>query len=396
MRPLFPNPPPPPPMPRDPDRAVLVRRALQERLLETVHYLADEIEVRRVGGLGEARAAGYVAGRLQRAEQQATVISFRTGAGRMIAVIALMLLGAAGGLLPVFLPRPFAAGIALVWLVIVTALLWSEIEGFSLIGQLILRRASQSVVGVRAAVASNRQARFRVVLTAPLDNLPQLPPRTALLLVFEILALLLLVTGWLLMTMFLPARWLLGIGSLSLLAVTLAIAASHRQQGPRPAVLGAGELAVLIGVAEELGELQQVELWTVAVGGTSTGEAGMQRLLELYPFGVDTCFVNLHQMSAGQPVFVTREGLLREQRSDRRLIALAGRADADDVTINAEPRQLRQRTLAATALRRGYRAITISSHPEASTFTTPDPQTLERCVRLIVGMIRGLDREEAG
>ena len=122
----------------------------------------------------------------------------------------------------------------------------------------------------------------------------------------------------------------------------------------------------------------------------------MQRLLERYPFGADTCFVNLHQMSAGQPVFVTREGLLRELRSDRRLLALAGRADADDVTINAEPRQLRERTLAAVPLRRGYQAITISSHPETASFTAPDPHTLERCVRLIVGMIRGLDQEETG
>ena len=47
MRPLFPSP-PPSPRPPDPDRAVLVRRALQDRLLETLRYLADEVEVRRV------------------------------------------------------------------------------------------------------------------------------------------------------------------------------------------------------------------------------------------------------------------------------------------------------------------------------------------------------------
>ena len=93
MRPLFPSPPPPSPMPRDPDRAVLVRRALQDRLLETLRYLADEIEVRRVGGLGEAQATGYVAGRLQRAEQQATVMSFRTPTARIGAMIAAIILG---------------------------------------------------------------------------------------------------------------------------------------------------------------------------------------------------------------------------------------------------------------------------------------------------------------
>ena len=99
-------------------------------------------------------------------------------------------------------------------------------------------------------------------------------------------------------------------------------------------------------------------------------------------------------MTTGQPVFVTREGLLRELRSDRRLLALASEADAADVTINAEPRQLRARTLAALPLRRGYAGISISSHPDMRGVTNPDPGTLERCVRLIVGMIRQLDREE--
>src|SRR5918997_2298283 len=88
MKPLFPSPPPPPPMPRDPDRAVLVRRPIQMRLLETLRYLAEEIEVRRVGSLGEAQAAGYVDARLRRAGQQATVTSFFTGAGHTTAVAA--------------------------------------------------------------------------------------------------------------------------------------------------------------------------------------------------------------------------------------------------------------------------------------------------------------------
>ena len=120
----------------------------------------------------------------------------------------------------------------------------------------------------------------------------------------------------------------------------------------------------------------------------------MRHLLDRYPFGQDACFVNLHHMTAGQPVFVTREGLLRDLRSDRRLLALASNADAADVTINAEPRQLRTRTLAALPLRRGYRTITITSHPETRGLASPDPRTLERCVKLVVGMIRELDQEE--
>ncbi len=100
-------------------------------------------------------------------------------------------------------------------------------------------------------------------------------------------------------------------------------------------------------------------------------------------------------MTTGQPVFVTREGVLRERRSDRRLLALASAADAADVTIDAQPRRLRTRTLVALPLERGYSGISISSHSGFGAVATPEPGTLERCVRLIVGMIRQLDSEGA-
>ena len=381
-------------MPRDPDRAVLVRRALQDRLLETLRYLAEEIAIRRVGGLGEAQAAGYVAGRLQRAEQQTTVTSFRAGAGQFIAVTLVAILGVLASALPVVVPQRIAVAAALLLLLVVIALLWGEIEGAARLGRALGRRTSQSVVGVRAAVAGDRRARLRVVLTAPLDGVPQFPPRRALLLIFQLLGALTLVLLWGLLTMLPPLRWVVAMGALLLAIVALGILARHWLRGPGPATLGTGELAVLIAIAEELGELQQVELWTVALGAVSAGETSMRRLLERYPFDADTCFINLHHLTGGQPVFVTREGLLRELRSDRRLLALASGADAADVTINAEPRQLRQRTLAALPLRHGYRAITITSHPDTGGLTTPAPPALERCVRLIVGMIRELDREE--
>lgn len=381
-------------MPRDPDRAVLVRRALQDRLLETVRYLADEIEVRRVGGLGEAQAAGYVAGRLQRAEQQATVMSFRAATARIGAMSAAIILGAGASLLPVILPQRPVIGVALLLLGAAAVLFWAEIEGPAMLAGLLGRRTSQSVVGVRAATAGEDRSRLRVVLTAPLDGAPRMPPRSVLLLALEVFGFLAVVLIWLLVTMFLPLRWVLLTGACMLALIMLAMAASQWRRRLEPAVAGAGELAVLIAVAEELGELQRVELWTVAVGAGSVGDMAIQRLLERYPFATDTLFINLHHMTAGQPVFVTREGLLREVRSDRRLLALASEADAADVTINAEPRQLRVRTLVAQLLRRGYAGISISSHPDSQGGASPDPGTLERCVRLIAGMIRRLDTEE--
>lgn len=384
---------------RDPDRAVLVRKALQDRLLETLRYLEEEIAPRRAGGLGEAQAAGYVAGRLQRAEQQAAVTSFRTGRGPVVATALIVLLMAlvSGGAAAL----PLRAGsigtlwILLVLLAMLAVLLWEEIEGVGLIGQAIGVRSSQSVAGVRAAVNSKRQARLRVVLAAPLDNVPQPPPRRIFLLTLMVPGVDLIALVTLIVTPQPALRLVLGLGTAILGGIAVILLAWRRLQGSQPEIPGAGELAVLIAIAEELSELQQVELWTIALGAVSAGDAGIRHLFERYPFGVETCFINLHHMTAGQPVFVTREGLLHERRSDRRLLAVASEADAVDVSINAEPRRLRRRTLAASLLQRGYRTITITSHPDTHGFVRPDPRTLERCVKLIVGMIRELDQEES-
>ena len=382
-------------MPRDPDRAVLVRRALQERLLETLRYLAEEIDLRRVGGLGEAQAAGYVAGRLNRAEQQATVASFRTGAGHSMAIGLLLALVASSGVIAALVWHPATASAALGLVPVAVYLLWSEIEGRGMLGQVLAGCSSQSVIGVRAAVGTTRSRRLRVVLTAPLDSAPHTPGRSTFLV---ILLLFLLQVGLMLGLLALDRaalRWLLLLNAAALFGLSAVILWGASQRGPRPAVLGAGELAVLIAVAEELGELQQVELWTVALGAASVGDAGIRHLLDRYPFPAETCFINLHHMTGGQPVFVTREGLLRERRSDRGLLALASAADTADVSINAEPRQLRRRTLAAQPLRAGFRTITITSHTDTPGLTSPNPATLERCVKLVVGMVRKLDEERS-
>jgi hypothetical protein len=273
-------------------------------------------------------------------------------------------------------------------------LLWQEIEGVGLIGQAIGGRSSQSVVGVRAAVNSQHHTRLRVVLAAPLDSAPQSPSRRVFLLTLTALGVDLIALAALIVTPQLALRLVLGVGTAILGGIAVILLAWRRIQGPQPTLVGAGELAVLIAIAEELSELQQVELWTIALGAVSAGDAGIRHLFERYPFGVETCFINLHHMTTGQPVFVTREGLLHERRSDRRLLAVASEADAVDVSINAEPRRLRRRTLAAALLQRGRRTITITSHPETHGFVRPDPRTLERCVKLIVGMIRELDQEE--
>jgi hypothetical protein len=164
------------------------------------------------------------------------------------------------------------------------------------------------------------------------------------------------------------------------------------RSGPFPAIYGAGELATLLMVAEELESLQAVEVWILALGGSTVGSENIRTLLAHYPFTpAETCVINLHNVVGGQPVFVTREGLLRERRSDRMLLAAAADADAADIAIDAEPRRLRERTLAHALLQQGFRTLSISSHAHRARYTSPDPETIERCVRLVLGLVRSLD-----
>ncbi len=227
-------------MPRDPDRAVLVRRALQDRLLETLRYLAEEIDLRRVGGLGEAQAAWYVAGRLNRAEQQATVASFRTGAGRGAAIGLLLALVASGGTIAALFRHPATTAVALALAPVAILLLWSEIEGRGLLGQALLGCSSQSVVGVRAAVGNRPHAPVRVVLTAPLDSAPRAPGRSTLLVILVLFALQVVLVLALLLTEIAALQWLLLIHAAISFTLSAVVLWGASDRGPQPAVLGAG------------------------------------------------------------------------------------------------------------------------------------------------------------
>ena len=366
---------------------MLRRRPPGVRLAETLRFLADEIEARRVGGLGEAQAAGYLAGRLGRAEQQTTILGFRSDADPRWLLAAL-----GGGIalalaLPLALPERRVVALSALVVLVVLGLWLDEYLGGAVLRQVLGRRDSQSVVGVRAASLAPR---WRAVIVAPLDGAPPAPSPVMVRLVFAGLVLLLAVYGGLSWNV----AWAWHIPAIGLSAAVLLgfVGIAWAQRMPVLARHGTGELAALLGSAEEVGQLRQVEVWTVAAGGSVVGEAGLRKLLRQYPFDGTTVVINLHHITNGAPVYVTREGLLRLRRSPAQLLALAAHADADDARINAEPRALPSRTLAQFWQRNGFAAITLTSHHGVEAAPADvELATVQRCVWLVVGMLRALD-----
>jgi len=384
---------PTPPSPSDPAWTGATRRLLPDRIGEELRYLSDEIDTRRVGALGEAQAAGYVAGRLRRSDFGGAVQGFHAGGDERFALLLLLGVAACAGAVATAAPgRPVALAALLVTLLAVWLLL-AETGVIGRNGEPLrrLRRGatSQSVVAARAA--ESQQARWRVIVLAPLDG----PPHGALGRAGLLLTLLALggLAATLVGQLVEPAGvWRWGAGVCTALLAVLAVLVAVRRRPALPPASGAGELATLLMVAEELPPLRNVEVWMVALGGGSVGGASIRALVERYPFlPADSWVINLHSITSGQPVFVTREGVLRERRSASLLQALASETEAADLEIDAEPRRLRQPTVAQAFARHGFGTLTISSHAGSEPYTGPSVATIERCVRLVVGIIRRLD-----
>lgn len=389
---LFPGRLPSPRPADDAHLATVTRRPLLERVLEVLRYLAQEADSRCEGGLGEAQAAGYIAGRLRRAEQQAVVFSFRRDAPPWLWLVFVATAALLAWLMPALFPARLVLVASPVVVVIAALLFWNEHAGSALASQLVGWRMSQSVVGVRAA-RSPMTALTRVVVVAPLDGPPVAQNRRLMRLVWGLLVLQAVLHGVALGSQAWPWRVVIGVIALVNFALLGWLIVGQRRSASQPNVWGAGELAALVGITEEVGPLERVELWTVAAGAAMTGDASLRQFLRRYPFDHTTAVINLDCITTGTPVYTTREGSLRERRSDRTLLRLASNADAHDTRINAEPRPLYRRTLAHLPLKRGLRTLTITSHPATAGYHSPTPQTIARCVYLVVGLLHELDGE---
>lgn len=368
-------------------------RSLRDDALDVVRHLVTVIGPRGATSLAEAQAAAYVDGRLRRAGMRVTADTFRapTSLGLTFAIVSL--LGILAALLTHWLPFPSLL-LALWGLALVIR------DGLVPLPVLAAQRDSQNIVGTRAC---EKPPCCRVVLLAPLDSLPNTsrlgqfasPHRLAIIgriSAFSLLALLALLH-------LLNARdiWWYG-QALPAAYLLITMLPLRTNIGVSPG--GAGALAVLLSSAERLNTLRSVELWTVALGATATGNNGLRNLLERYPFPRDeTLFIALEAIDHGYLTYASREGVLKQSPADSLLTQLAATVDADDPLIDAEPRPYRNApSIVAPLHTRGYRALTLRTHTHTPGITTSDnvldsfdPRMLERATRLLVGIVKQLD-----
>lgn len=370
-------------------------------LLDTVRVLSAT-GGRSPGSLAEAQAAAVVNGRLRQAGMQVAVDPFQAASveDRLAAVLAV---SAVAAMVPYGLV-PLPATLALLLLLLAEV---ARCQGW--LGR--RRVVSQSVVATRAA---NEALRWRLVLVAPLDSPPLLTPLVQALAgtgwasrLRHLLAFVALATLAMLGLAYSMAYWwvLLLLPACYLFAVGLAMLVRTRAAPSPGAVSYSGSLAVLLAAAEQLKGLRHVELWIVALGATTAANTGMHDLLTRYPFEADrTLFIALDGVGQGRLTSITREGPW-SHAADAMLLRLVAAADASDPLIDVEPRPYRATPTVLTPLLQRWRGLTLATldltgrvplqGTTADTADQLDEQILDRTLRLVVAVARGIDETTA-
>lgn len=382
---------------------------LIEEQLATIQFLTQEIGPRPATSAAEARAAAYVNSRMRQAGMEVDLQTFRTVPTESIPRGILYLLMAAAPFVYLY-SRPAALGMAVLALVVFLAeqLAWPILSSWLPGGK------SQNVVGTRPAAQDGRQ---HLIVMAHVDsgraNLlfhPRLAGsyhRFYLLVVLAMVLLPILIgLGWLI-----GEAWLWYVQMAPTGIVVLALLLLLHQEIIMRWVPGANDnasgVAVLLNLAEELQGLQHTTLWLAATGSKEAGLHGARSFLRHYPFPRDnTYLINLDTVGHGQLGIMVWEGALLARRADPRLVELAGAAESRDITVDADPRVYHvTNTDAQIALARGFKAMSIVAledgrpafrHWYNDTQENIRPELLERTARLVVGIARQLDRQEAG
>ena len=369
-----------------------------------VRSLAEEVGPRPSTSPAEARAAATVNARMREIGLAVELQPFRAVATSGWPYGLLYLMGALTPLLHRVCP---AAALALSVLLLVGFVL--ETLSFPVVSFWLPSGKSQNVIGTRP---SSQEQRRHLVFVAHLDSARVAFPFHRWGMTGRRWSFLIVAAALTSLPPFTALRWALGgTWSMSLQvvpAVTLALSAlaiAYRETR-MPYVAGANDnasgIAVLLRLAQELNDPQHTALWFVATGSKESGLHGMRHFLRHYPFPKDAAFfLNLDSIGCGELAVVSAEGVLWPHRADPVLIELARRADPD---VRARPFRA-MRTDAQAAQVRGYRAMSLMAFGEdtlappgleaGDTLTQLNAETMERAVRLAVGIARQLDALEA-
>lgn len=360
-------------------------------------YLQEQMGPRRPGSAAEATAAAYINARLRQVGAHVGTQALDIAARPQHIFTIIFALAFLGAVVAPFLPL---AGILLA--------LWAV--GALLADRLIAplpapgpRLVSQNVFGMRAISAdfpgAVRTPRWRVVILARLDTPPApaglrrlfAPTRSGALarLAGPALALAAAIAA-----LALPAlAWPIAAGAAAYLALLVgASLLPPIDPAPGPATPG---LAALVATMARLTNLQQVELWTVALGAAANGDTSVRTLLHSFPFDpATTLVIGIEDLAGAHLAYATREGALFGRPTDPLLLRLADAADAADTTIDAEPRPFTyDDALTAGFRRRAFRTLTIFTAPGAAQPPAASHLLTEQAVRLTTGIVEQLERE---
>ena len=113
-------------------------------------------------------------------------------------------------------------------------------------------------------------------------------------------------------------------------------------------------------------ELLCHDIWFVALGAGSLGNAGMKAFLSQHRRQCRGAFVvNLDSIGSGELTMLTREGVLNTRRADRRMVRLLGRVASDLHIPVAQATHEWGVTDATPAMRSSMRAVTITGLDES-------------------------------
>ncbi len=363
--------------------------------LAAVYHLVHTIGPRAATSLAEAQAAAYVDGRLRHAGLSVSADSFQAPQNNGIGLLLITVLAAVAALLSGWFPLLsciLACGLLLLTFID---------EGIVPMPALAPHATSQNIVGI--APCEQHIPHWRVILLAALDTPTDARRgqwayggRTSIIIRWVALALVAILA---------MLRWYDGAVwwwyAQGIPVVMLALLLLPAKPAGEASAGGAGALAVMLAAAECLQSLQQVELWAIAPGATSTGDNGIRDLLRRYPFTqADTLILSLENIVPGDLRWATREGIYGQYAADDLLVQLAtqGQTATPEIAADIRPSNAAN-SLAMPLHRRGFRAISLHTQARFTLEEGEDilelcnPQTMHQAVQLLVDMIKHLDNE---